>query len=65
MPEAWRGVQNLRKDRLFGVFRTCRAAEVLNAMGRPFYVDKNELFPIPQAEIDRNPALQGDQNPGF
>ena len=25
----------------------------------------NELFQIPQAEIDRNPALQGDQNPGF
>lgn len=51
--------------RFFDLVRTCRAEAVLNAMGRPFKVGKNELFPIPQAEIDRNPALQGDQNPGF
>ena len=51
--------------RFYDLVRTCRAAEVLNAMGRPFQIGKNELFPIPQAEIDRNPALQGDQNPGF
>lgn len=51
--------------RFFDLVRTCRAAEVLNAMGRPFKEGVNELFPIPQAEIDRNPALQGDQNPGF
>lgn len=51
--------------RFFDLVRTCRASDVLNAMGRPFQVGKNELFPIPQAEIDRNPAMQGDQNPGF
>lgn len=64
-------IQERRKElafeghRFFDLVRTCRASEVLNAMGRPFQVGKNELFPIPQAEIDRNPALQGDQNPGF
>ncbi|WP_258178983.1 RagB/SusD family nutrient uptake outer membrane protein [Pontibacter ummariensis] len=51
--------------RFFDLVRTCRASEVLNAMGRPFVEGKHNLFPIPQAEIDRNPALQGDQNPGF
>ncbi|RDV15077.1 RagB/SusD family nutrient uptake outer membrane protein [Pontibacter diazotrophicus] len=51
--------------RFFDLVRTCRAEEVLNAMGRPFEAGVNELLPIPQAEIDRNPELQGDQNPGF
>ncbi|GAB3533586.1 RagB/SusD family nutrient uptake outer membrane protein [Pontibacter brevis] len=51
--------------RFFDLVRTCRAASVLNAMGRPFKTGINELLPIPQAEIDRNPALQGDQNNGF
>jgi hypothetical protein len=49
--------------RFFDLVRTCRASDVLNAMGRPFQVGKHELFPIPQAEIDRNPELE--QNPGF
>ncbi|MCJ8164039.1 RagB/SusD family nutrient uptake outer membrane protein [Pontibacter sp. E15-1] len=51
--------------RFFDLVRTCRASAVLTAMGRPFVEGKHNLFPIPQAEIDRNPALQGDQNPGF
>ncbi|MCC9165477.1 RagB/SusD family nutrient uptake outer membrane protein [Pontibacter harenae] len=51
--------------RFYDLVRTCKAAEVLIPMGRPFKVGVNELLPIPQAEIDRNPALQGDQNPGF
>ncbi|MBC3541484.1 RagB/SusD family nutrient uptake outer membrane protein [Rufibacter sediminis] len=51
--------------RFYDLVRTCRAADVLIPMGRPFKKGINELLPIPQAEIDRNPALQGDQNPGF
>ncbi len=27
--------------------------------------DHNVLWPIPQDAVDRNPALQGDQNPGY
>lgn len=49
--------------RFFDLVRTCRAETVLNAMGRPFQAGIHDLLPIPQAEIDRNPALQGDQNP--
>ncbi|MFD3000167.1 RagB/SusD family nutrient uptake outer membrane protein [Pontibacter toksunensis] len=49
--------------RFFDLVRTCRAESVLRPMGRPFITGQHELFPIPQAEIDRNPALQGDQNP--
>jgi hypothetical protein len=51
--------------RFYDLVRTCRAADVLIPMGRPFKKGTNELLPIPQAEIDRNPALKGNQNPGF
>jgi hypothetical protein len=32
---------------------------------RKFYAGKNYLFPIPQSVIDKNPQLQGHQNPGY
>ena len=32
---------------------------------RKFYPGKNYLFPIPQSVIDKNPQLQGHQNPGY
>ncbi|MBZ4191962.1 RagB/SusD family nutrient uptake outer membrane protein [Niabella beijingensis] len=32
---------------------------------RKFYASKNYLFPIPQTVIDKNPKLQGHQNPGY
>ncbi len=49
--------------RFFDLVRTNRAEAYLNAMGRPFKKGKNELFPIPQAEMNRNPKLV--QNPGY
>ena len=49
-------------DRFFDLVRTGQAAQVLGPLG--FIVGKNELFPIPQSEID----LSGGrltQNPGW
>jgi len=51
--------------RFFDLVRTNRAEAFLNAMGRPFKKGKSDLFPIPQAEIDKNKNLQGHQNPGY
>jgi len=44
--------------RFFDLVRTNKAEETLNAMGRPFKKGINDLFPIPQAEINRNPKLE-------
>jgi len=44
--------------RYFDLVRTNRAEEFLNAMGRPFKKGINDLFPIPQGEINRNPLLE-------
>ena len=49
--------------RKFDLIRWGIADQVM--ANRGFTKDKNELFPIPQTEIDANPALQGDQNKGF
>ena len=54
----------LERDRFFDLVRQGRAATVLNAHGKGFAAGKNEVFPIPQAQID----LSGGrlmQNPGY
>ena len=52
----------MEQDRFFDLVRTGRAASILGPRG--FVTGKNEVFPIPQAEID----LSGGkltQNPGY
>ena len=44
--------------RYFDLVRTNKAEAFLNAMGRPFKKGVNELFPIPQGELNRNPLLE-------
>ena len=51
-------------DRTFDLRRTGRAGAVLRALGKNYVDGKNDLFPIPQIQIDRsNGALT--QNPGY
>ncbi len=64
-------VQNERRhelcfegNRWFDLVQWKLANTVLNAIpGKKFVVGRNELLPIPQAEIDKNKALT--QNPGY
>lgn len=59
-------------DRFFDIVRQGRAAEVLHTFGRSrpnsrglsFVKVKNELFPIPQTEIDVSNGVV-EQNPGY
>jgi starch-binding outer membrane protein, SusD/RagB family len=51
----------LEKHRFFDLVRTGRAQEVLGPLG--FQTGKNEVFPIPQSQIDLSPVLT--QNPGY
>ncbi|RYY94872.1 MAG: RagB/SusD family nutrient uptake outer membrane protein, partial [Chitinophagaceae bacterium] len=54
----------LEGDRFFDLVRTGRAGTVLRAHGKAFVDNKNEVFPIPQPQID----LSGGrltQNPGY
>jgi hypothetical protein len=46
-------------DRFFDLVRTGKAASVL---GASFKAGKNELFPIPQSEVDISGLTQ---NPGY
>jgi len=51
-------------DRMFDLQRTGRAGEVLRALGKPYVDGKNDVFPIPQIEINlSNGKLV--QNPGY
>jgi starch-binding outer membrane protein, SusD/RagB family len=50
--------------RWFDLVRTGRAQTVMSAFSQNWN-SKFELWPIPQAEIQRNPALAGAQNPGY
>lgn len=51
-------------DRMFDLHRTGRAGQVLRALGKKYIDGKNDLFPIPQREIDlSNGKLI--QNPGY
>ena len=50
-------------QRFWDLVRWGRADAELSADG---YTSKNDLFPIPSAEIDKNDALTiADQNPGY
>ena len=54
----------MEQDRFFDLVRQGRAGTVLRAHGKAFVDGKNEVFPIPQAQID----LSGGrlkQNPGY
>lgn len=54
----------MEQHRWFDLLRQGRVAEVMKAVGKNFVVGKNELFPIPQSEIDlTNGVLK--QNQGF
>lgn len=51
-------------DRMFDLQRTGRAGVVLRALGKPYVDGKNDVFPIPQIEINlSNGKLT--QNPGY
>ncbi len=51
-------------DRMFDLQRTGRAGAVLRALGKPYVEGKNDVFPIPQIEINlSNGKLT--QNPGY
>ncbi|WP_420147972.1 RagB/SusD family nutrient uptake outer membrane protein [Spirosoma sp.] len=50
--------------RWYDLVRTGRAQAVMSAFS-PNWNARYEVWPIPQAEILRNPALQGAQNPGY
>lgn len=50
--------------RWYDLVRTGRAATIMNAFS-PNWKSTYELWPIPQTEIQNNPALVGQQNPGY
>jgi len=54
----------MEQDRFFDIVREGRAGQILRALGKNFVDGKNEVFPIPQTQID----LSGGkitQNPGY
>jgi hypothetical protein len=54
----------MEQDRFFDIVRQGRAGQLLRALGKNFVDGKNEVFPIPQTQID----LSGGrltQNPGY
>ncbi|MBL0745266.1 RagB/SusD family nutrient uptake outer membrane protein [Chryseolinea lacunae] len=50
--------------RWYDLVRTGRASAVM-AAASPNWQSKYELWPVPQREIQNNPALVGNQNPGY
>lgn len=55
----------LERRRFFDLKRTGKVKEAFAAVGKTF-IDERFLFPIPENEINNNPALsQSDQNPGY
>jgi starch-binding outer membrane protein, SusD/RagB family len=50
--------------RWYDLVRTQRAQAVMSAFS-PNWTSRYELWPIPQTEIQRNPALANSQNPGY
>ena len=51
-------------NRWYDLVRTGRATAVMTAFS-PNWKDTYELWPIPQREMLNNPALVGNQNPGY
>jgi hypothetical protein len=54
----------MEHDRFWDIVRQGRAAQIMNASGKNFTANKNELLPIPSAEIAVT-AGQLTQNPGY
>ncbi len=54
----------LEQHRWFDLVRTGRAAEVMQPLKPNFTPGKNELFPIPQTEVDLSQGAL-EQNPGY
>ncbi len=54
----------MEQDRFFDIVRQGRAGQLLRALGKNFVDGKNEVFPIPQPEIDLSGGLL-TQNPGY
>lgn len=55
----------LERRRWWDLKRTGRAREAFEAIGKTF-IDERILWPIPEDEINNNPAInQDDQNPGY
>ncbi len=50
--------------RWYDLVRTGRAQAVMSAF-TPNWNSRYERWPIPQSEIQRNPSLKGQQNPGY
>jgi len=50
--------------RWYDLVRTGRASAVMSVFS-PNWQDKYEVWPVPQREIQNNPALVGNQNPGY
>jgi starch-binding outer membrane protein, SusD/RagB family len=50
--------------RWYDLVRTGRAQAVMSAFS-PNWNSRYERWPIPQSEIQRNPSLKGQQNPGY
>jgi hypothetical protein len=50
--------------RWYDLVRTGRASAVMSAFSANWQ-DKYEVWPVPQREIQNNPALVGNQNPGY
>jgi len=50
--------------RWYDLVRTGRASSVMTAFS-PNWKDTYNLWPIPQRELQNNPALEGHQNPGY
>lgn len=54
----------MEQDRFFDIVRQGRAGQILRALGKSFVDGKNEVFPIPQPQIDLS-AGKLTQNPGY
>jgi hypothetical protein len=54
----------MEHDRFYDLVRQGRAGTVLRAQGKNFVDGKNEVFPIPQSEIDASAGML-TQNPGY
>lgn len=51
--------------RWFDLKRTGKATLILQPLKGGDWTVNDELYPIPQADIDVNPSLKGQQNPGY
>ncbi len=52
----------MEQDRFFDIVRQGRAGIILRALGKTFVDGKNEVFPIPQAQIDLSGGLMSQNN---